>query len=112
VAACIRREVLEETGLRVQPGGCAFALEAIDPQQVDRIVDLVFLAEEIEPEASPSQVEDDLLPSFVRLEDVGALSLRPPLAGHLRALNADPRPAAAAYLGNMWRPYLGAAHNR
>ena len=33
--------------------------------------------------------------------------LRPPLAGHLRALHPGSRARTAAYLGNLWRPERG-----
>ncbi len=104
MAACVRREVLEETGLEVQPLGCAFVLETIDPQQIDRVVDLVFRAAEVGARAEPRQVEEHLMPSFVRIADLGALSFRPPLGGHIRAAHAEARPGAA-YLGNLWRPH-------
>jgi ADP-ribose pyrophosphatase YjhB (NUDIX family) len=110
VAACVRREVSEETGLGVQPGGCVFVLETIDPESAARVINLVFLAEADGESGSPKEVEDDLLPSFVRLAELGALSLRPPLAGHLRALHADPRRPSAAYLGNLWRAHLQDSH--
>jgi hypothetical protein len=35
------------------------------------------------------------------------LALRPPIAGHLRALCARGPARTAAYLGNLWRPGNG-----
>lgn len=103
-AACARREVYEETGLRVDPSRCAFVLETIDPARTQRTIEVVFLATEDSPRSAPEPLEDGLQPAFVPLDDLAGLHLRPPLAGHLRSL-ADPRRRqTAAYLGNLWRP--------
>ena len=44
MAACARREVLEETGLTVDPARIAFIAETLAPGSLRRAVDLVFLA--------------------------------------------------------------------
>lgn len=44
MAACARRETLEETGLAVDPARVAFIAEALAPGPARRAVDLVFLA--------------------------------------------------------------------
>jgi ADP-ribose pyrophosphatase YjhB (NUDIX family) len=44
MAACARRETLEETGLAVEPGRIAFVLETRGPRSGLHTVDLVFLA--------------------------------------------------------------------
>lgn len=106
-ASCARREVLEETGLRVDPARCAFVLEAIDPARTQRTIEVV-LATEDAPRTAPEPLEEGLRPAFVALDDVAGLHMRPPLAGYLRSL-ADPRRRqTAAYLGNLWRPAPGA----
>lgn len=103
MAACARRETLEETGVSVQPTRVAFVLEALKPGSSRRTVDLVFLA--IGSSGSePESAEPDLEARFVPLAVLSELRMRPPLAGYLRALNANGASRSAAYLGNLWRP--------
>jgi ADP-ribose pyrophosphatase YjhB (NUDIX family) len=103
MAACARRETLEETGLSVEPTRVAFVLEALRPGSTRRTVDLVFLASG-PPGEQPEPREPDLEARFVPLAVLSELQLRPPLAGYLRALNSSGAWRTAAYLGNMWRP--------
>ncbi|HTX80862.1 MAG TPA: NUDIX hydrolase [Streptosporangiaceae bacterium] len=106
MAACARREVLEETGLHVDPSGVAFVLEVLAPDGGPRTVDMVFLARLANPGQRPRQVEPDLEPAFMPLSDLQDLDLRPPLAGHLRGLLGQRTPRYAPYLANLWRPDL------
>ena len=103
MASCARRETLEETGLPVEPGRIAFVLEALGPDDTRRIVDLVFLAA-LAARREPGPAEDGLEAIFVPLSELPGLTLRPPIAGHLRALHARGTARTAAYLGNLWRP--------
>jgi 8-oxo-dGTP diphosphatase len=106
MAACARRETMEEAGLSVDPGRVAFILEALAPASRRRTVDLVFLARAPvsgEPEAG----EPGLAARFIAVSVLPTLNLRPPLAGHLRALHIRGPGRTAAYLGNMWRPGRG-----
>jgi|SRR5579875_550919 8-oxo-dGTP diphosphatase len=103
MAACAWRETLEETGLSVEPARVAFVLETLGPRSVRRTVDLVFLAA-TKQYGEPEPREPDLQAGFVPLDEVPGLDLRPPLAGHLRALHARGGEPTAAYLGNLWRP--------
>jgi 8-oxo-dGTP diphosphatase len=102
-AACVEREVLEETGLQVDAGGVAFLLETTDPAGERRLVELVFLASEQSTHTAPRTLEPGLEPVFVPVEHTPALVLRPPLAGYLRGLHREQRRSTAAYLGNLWR---------
>lgn len=101
--SCARREVREETGLEVHPGRCAFVLETIDPERTRRVIEIVFLGTESRRE-QPIAREPGLMPLFVPLDDLQALPLRPPLAGHLRGLAGTKLLQTAPYLGNLWRP--------
>jgi 8-oxo-dGTP pyrophosphatase MutT (NUDIX family) len=103
-AACVRREVLEETGLRVDANRVAFLLETTDPAGARRLVELVFLAAERDGQTATRPSEPGLEPLFVPVEDTPALALRPPLAGYLRGLHRARLRPTAAYLGNLWRP--------
>lgn len=103
MVSCARRETLEETGLPVEPGRIAFVLEALGPDDRRRVVDLVFLAA-LPVRRDPGPAEDGLEAVFVPLSDLPKLALRPPIAGHLRALNTRGTAGTAAYLGNLWRP--------
>lgn len=103
MASCARRETLEETGLPVDPGRVAFVLEALGPEDRRRTVDLVFLAE-FSARGEPGTAEEGLDAQFVPLNALPRLALRPPIAGHLRALHTRGPARTAAYLGNLWRP--------
>jgi 8-oxo-dGTP diphosphatase len=103
MVACARRETLEETGLSVHPARVAFVLEALGPGSTLRTVDLVFLAT-ADGHGQPGPREPDTEARFVPLGELAGLDVRPPLAGHLRALHARGGEPTAAYLGNLWRP--------
>lgn len=100
--ACAARETLEETGLRVDVGRCLFVYEIVGPEEVGRRVELVFAATAENFDELRAR-ESDRHPELVELDDLPALDLRPPLAGHLRGLRF-PQPTGAACLGNLWRP--------
>lgn len=104
MAACARRETLEETGLTVEPSRIAFVVETQGPRSGLHTVDLVFLAAPTAPEQEPLSLETELSAHFVPLHQLHQLDLRPPVAGHLRSLHARRSGRTAAYLGNLWRP--------
>jgi ADP-ribose pyrophosphatase YjhB (NUDIX family) len=104
MAACARRETIEETGLVVEPARVAFVLETRGPRSGLHTVDLVFLATLSGPAQEPRSGEPDLSARFVPLSQLHQLDLRPPMAGHLRGLHARGTARTAAYLGNLWRP--------
>jgi len=106
MAACARRETLEETGLAIDPARVAFVLEALGPGDHRRTVDLVFLAA-ADARGEPDAGEPDLEARFVPMVLLPGLDVRPPLSGHLRALHARGAVPTAAYLGNLWRPPRG-----
>jgi len=103
-AACARREVREETGLRVDPARVAFVLEVVGPGSGLRTLDIVFAASEAGPAMPPQTLEPGLEPVFVPVSRIQELDLRPPLAGHLRGLLGPGRDRYAPYLANLWRP--------
>jgi ADP-ribose pyrophosphatase YjhB (NUDIX family) len=102
-AACVEREVLEETGIRIQSPRVAFVLEATDPAGGRRLIEMVFLAEERDARTAPRSTEPDTEAVFVPVDDTPELSLRPPLAGYLRGLHRNRLRSTAPYLGNLWR---------
>jgi 8-oxo-dGTP diphosphatase len=104
MAACARRETLEETGISAEPGRIAFVLESQGPGSRLHTVDLVFLAVPSVPGEEPRSPEPDLSASYVPLGQLHHLNLRPPMAGHLRGLSSRRAGQTAAYLGNLWRP--------
>jgi 8-oxo-dGTP diphosphatase len=101
--SCARREAFEETGLRVNPTRCAFVAEVIDPRDSGRIVELVFLATLDSDDRQQLTGEAGTTPTWVTLEQLRSLHVRPPIGGFLPALGRDPR-STAPYLGNLWRP--------
>lgn len=104
MAACARRETLEETGIAAQPARIAFVLETQGPRSGLHTLDLVFLATLSGPAQEPHSREPDLSATFIPLAQLHKLDLRPPIAGHLRGLHARGTARTAAYLGNLWRP--------
>jgi 8-oxo-dGTP diphosphatase len=104
MAACARREVLEETGLHVDPSRVAFVLEVLGPDGGPRTVDIVFAATNAGPGTGPERQEPGLTPAFVPVDEIGGLDLRPPLAGHLRRMVGYRGRLYAPYLANLWRP--------
>jgi len=103
-AACVIRELREETGLAVDPQRVAFLLETTNLDYGQHLIEIVFQAVTAEPDAQPQPCEPGLTPSFVPLDDIGRLPMRPPIAGHLRRLESAPTHGATVYLGNVWRP--------
>jgi 8-oxo-dGTP diphosphatase len=103
-AACVLREVREETGLRVDPQRVAFVLEATNLDHGQHLIEIVFHASPIDNHADPRPVETGLDPHYVPVAQLPRLALRPPIAGYIRALHAAPHLRAGVYLGNVWRP--------
>lgn len=103
LVSCARREVREETGLAVAPGRCALVLEVAAPDGGSRIVELVFLSKPDVTDFTLHAGEPGRVPIWKPLAEMSSIALRPPIGGHLRALERDSR-ATAAYLGNVWRP--------
>ncbi len=104
VAACVRREVREETGLAVTPSSVAFVLDATNPELDQHLIEVVLYALDDDPAVEPRGVESGLVPRFVRLDQLPRLELRPPIGGYLRAFRDGGARRTAPYLGNMWRP--------
>ncbi|MFD8804131.1 NUDIX hydrolase [Streptomyces sp. NPDC059597] len=112
MAACARREMREETGLAVEPTRVAFVLEAVDPDNRQRTVDLVFAADGSAHGQSLVAREPGMTPEFVPFARLRALDLKPPLAGHLPGFYHHGARRYAPYLGNLWRPHDTASRIR
>jgi ADP-ribose pyrophosphatase YjhB (NUDIX family) len=99
LAACARRELLEETGISADPSRVALIAESARPDSDRRVLDVVFVAPE--PVLGMARCrEPGLEPHFVPPGQLTGLDLHPSLAGHLQRL-ADPGPHEhAAYVGN------------
>jgi 8-oxo-dGTP diphosphatase len=108
-AACVEREVLEETGIRIQAPRVAFVLETTDPAGDRRLIEVVFLADERDGRTDPRATEPGAQAVFVPVDDTPQLTLRPPLAGYLRGLHRTQLRSTAPYLGNLWRDFGGAS---
>jgi 8-oxo-dGTP diphosphatase len=112
-AAAARREVAEETGMQIAAERVAFVLETTSWDGGHHLIEIVFVGAERDRGAEPTQLEAGLTPSFVDLDGLGEIRLRPPIAGYIRGyarsreVGAGPHPFTAAYLGNVWRPNAG-----
>lgn len=117
-SAAAGREVAEETGMQIAAERIAFVLETTSWDADHHLIEIVFTAAERDRHAEPKQLEKGLVPAFLRLDDLGQIDLRPPIAGYIRGFaqlrgsSLDPHPATAAYLGNLWRPTEVGAHDQ
>jgi 8-oxo-dGTP diphosphatase len=108
--AAARREVAEETGLQIVAERVAFVLETTSWDAEHHLIEIVFIGAEDDPSTQPRQLETSLEPSFVALDGLEKIGLRPPIAGYIRGYarslrtRRDPRWSTSAYLGNVWRP--------
>jgi 8-oxo-dGTP diphosphatase len=103
-AACVIREVREETGLSVTPQRVAFVLEANNLDQHQHLIEIVFHAVPVDLGADPYATEPGLGPRYVPLADLAGVPLMPPIAGHIRSLSTRQVYGMGVYLGNVWRP--------
>ncbi len=105
LVGALRREVREETGLLIEPGGLALVCESIAPDGGRHIVHLCFRANLVSADAAA--VRDPAVRElrWWPLEAVGREPLHPPVAEALRrALSAgDHAPGPLLFLGNTWR---------
>jgi 8-oxo-dGTP diphosphatase len=76
-AACVEREVLEETGIHIQAPRVAFVLETTDPAGDRRLIEVVFLADERDRRTNPRATEPGAQAVFVPVDDTPQLTLRP-----------------------------------
>jgi len=104
MAACARRELLEETGVPADPSRVAFVLETVAPGRICRRLDIVFLATTLAVGAEPQAREPGVEPHFIQVDQLNELDLRPPITGYLRGLLQRGARQYAPYLGNLWRP--------
>jgi ADP-ribose pyrophosphatase YjhB (NUDIX family) len=102
-SAAVQREVLEETGLRVEPGLVLFVWEGIAPNEQRRIVEVVFRADLLDGDREPRSESALEEPAFHPLGELTSLSLYPPVAGYLRGAHREGFDRGAPYLGNLWR---------
>jgi 8-oxo-dGTP pyrophosphatase MutT (NUDIX family) len=99
LAACARRELLEETGISADPSRVALIAESARPESGRRVLDVPFVAPEPVLGMARGR-EPGLEPHFVPPGQLTGLDLHPSLAVHLQRL-ADPGPHEhAAYVGN------------
>jgi 8-oxo-dGTP diphosphatase len=96
------REVIEETGLRVEIGRPVLVNDTIDPNGSRHVVNLTFLAEVVGGSitASPQDSRVEAV-ELVDLESLSDLDLRPPLAEAITAILGAPD-APARYLGSLF----------
>lgn len=101
--SCARREVTEETGIRVVPERCAFVAEVVEPGAARRQVELTFTARLAGSASAELVGEEGVEPAWVPVGEVRKLNLKPAVAGFLTDVVTG-RAKTAPYLGNLWRP--------
>lgn len=101
--ACARREVAEETGVRVVPERCAFVADVVEPGAARRQVELIFTARFADDASAELIGEGDSEPAWVPVGEIRNLNLKPAVAGFLPDVVTG-RARTAPYLGNLWRP--------
>lgn len=99
----VERELMEETGLRVEAGKVLFVWETVFPNDSRHICEMVFWARLMEKAKEPKSSSELELPRFVPLEELVSLELYPPIAGYLKGASAGGFDRGAPHLGNMWR---------
>jgi ADP-ribose pyrophosphatase YjhB (NUDIX family) len=103
---CAERETLQETSIAVRAVGIACVFDVTNSNGLTHLYEMTFAAVEHDVSAQPRSREDELSPSFVCLDVLGDLRLRPAIAPWLRGYAAatafpDTRQPVAPYLGNM-----------
>jgi len=101
---CAEREVPQETGIAIRAGGVALVFDVTNPGGSQHLFEIVFEAEELHTSTVPTASEDGLVPTFVALDSLDGLPLRPSIGGQVRTFAAHATNATAPYLGNLWRP--------
>jgi 8-oxo-dGTP diphosphatase len=101
-----RREVLEETGYKVEVGSLLFVSDKIDPSGVQRhVVNITFAARIVG--GKPTSKPDDkrvVGVDWVSPDGLAALDLRPPMAEQLAGAARDGFCGPGRYLGSLWAP--------
>jgi ADP-ribose pyrophosphatase YjhB (NUDIX family) len=104
VAACARREMLEETGLEVNLGKLVYVADVISPDRRKHTVNLFFLGEIVGGESggTPAKTLGEHLdePQWFPLDHLP--TLYPPIGDRVREDAQRGFPEGAVYLGNLW----------
>ena len=101
---CAEREVQQETGIAIRPGGVALVFDVTNSSGNQHLFEIVFDAEEVDAQTVPEGSEGGLVPMFVALDSLNELPLHPSLGDQVRRF-ADHVPSVTApYLGNLWAP--------
>jgi len=106
IADALRRELLEELRLEIVPGRPLALAEAISDDMVayrKHVVHVIVEARLVDAAAEPRLGGDEavLEARFVARDELGALTLRPPVASFLDRCFAAP-PRHMEYLGVVW----------
>lgn len=102
IAACARRELLEETGMSAYPSRIALVAESIRPEPGPRTLDIVFAATEPALGRERPQ-EPGLEPHFVPPGQLAGMNLHPALGWHLGHLSDIGPHGYASYMCRSWR---------
>ncbi len=106
IAEALVREVWEETGLPIALGDVVLVNDSIAPDAHRHQINLYFTATCSEEAAPEPQTADKRLTgaSFVPIDQLEELDLRPDIRVPLRRLLHGDGPLAPRYLGNIWKP--------
>lgn len=103
LAACARRELLEETGMSAYPSKIALVVESVRPGRDGlRALDIVFVATEpVMGRERPR--EPGLDPHFVPADQLATMNLHPALGWQLGQLADVGRHGHASYISRSWQ---------
>lgn len=101
IEECAKREVLEETNLKIEIGGLAFISETIPPDTHRHIVNLFFFAKIVggELRKGDEEILEDV--RFFREDELDGLIIYPPIKENLKKILRKEK-LSPKNLGNMW----------
>ncbi len=104
LARALVREVLEETGLDIEPLSLLFVNDTIDPTSARHVVNITFHARVLGGSLAPPHERDDAIEALdlVATDDLEALDLRPPIGAELATAMRQGFAVIPRYLGARW----------
>jgi len=100
MAACLRREMWEESGLEIEVGDILFLFDVIEPRR--QVVNIVFRARRVGGELKPNNIplgQRLVGMEFIPLDKLDDIELLPPIA---KEIEKSLKRQGIPYLGDLW----------